>query len=120
MPHRCARCGIMYADGARQLLSGCDECGSRFFYFIRKESLEKQEFPNLTKEEVDEVEKDIRGLIGEKKVEDKTIVLDIETIRVVKPGKYLIDLTKAFSKERPIVYNIKDGKYYLDLSSIGG
>jgi predicted nucleic acid-binding Zn-ribbon protein len=110
----------MYADGAKQLLEGCDDCKGRFFYFMRKEAVEKQVFPSLTKDEVEEVEKDIRELIGDKKVGDKSIILDIETIRVLKPGKYLIDLTNAFSKDRPIIYKIKDGKYYIDLSSIGG
>ncbi len=110
----------MYVDGARQLLEGCDECKGRFFYFIRKEALEKQVFPTMTQDEVMEVEHDIRELIGDKKVKDRSIILDIETIKVVKPGKYLIDLTKAFSKERPIIYKIRDGKYYIDLSSIGG
>lgn len=118
MPHRCAKCGTMIPDADEQLLKGCESCGGRFFYFIRKEALEKMQFPKLNEEEVDEIETDIRQIIGQKKVRDSPIILDIETVKIQSPGKYLIDLTKMFSKSRPIVYKVEDGKYYIDLSSM--
>lgn len=118
MPHRCARCGKMFPDASKQLLEGCDSCGGRFFYFIRKEALEKMSFPKLQEDQVDEIEEDIREIIGQKKIKDSPIVLDVETVQIKEPGKYLIDLTKIFSKKRPIVYKIEDGKYYIDLSSL--
>jgi len=34
---------------------------------------------------------------------------------VLKPGKYLLDIQNLFSKERPLVYKLEDGKYIVDL-----
>ncbi|RLG16782.1 hypothetical protein DRN62_02980 [Nanoarchaeota archaeon] len=119
MPHICVRCGREYPDGAKELLEGCP-CGSHFFYYVREGNLEKwrKQVPRMTKEEAKQVERDIKSIIGLKETEEVPIILDIETIRVEKPGKYLIDLTKLFSGERPVIYKIRDGKYYIDLSSL--
>lgn len=105
----------MYAGGAPELLEGCSKCGSRFFYFIREEKMEETKVPDLTPEEADKVEEDIREIIGEED-EDKPVILDLETVQVIKPGKYEIDLVKAFSEAGPVVYKLKKGKYMIDLS----
>ncbi len=41
-------------------------------------------------------------------------MLDIESIRVLKPGKYEIDLVSLFKKE-PVIFKIEDGKYMIDI-----
>lgn len=115
MPHKCVKCSQVYPDGAKQLLKGCDKCGSRFFYFLRKDSTKI--VPKLTMEEAKEIEKDIKRIIGKLSDDDRTIILDLETIQVTESGKYSIDLTKMFDRERPIIYKIRNGKYIIDLSS---
>ncbi|MFQ5475197.1 MAG: Zn-ribbon containing protein, partial [Candidatus Nanoarchaeia archaeon] len=40
MPHQCVRCNTFYDNGSSEILKGC-KCGSRLFFFIRKEALEK-------------------------------------------------------------------------------
>ena len=40
MPHQCTKCGKVYPDASQELLSGCN-CGSKFFYYIRKEKFEE-------------------------------------------------------------------------------
>lgn len=119
MPHICVRCRKKYPDGAEELLKGCS-CGSRFFYYVRKENIDKWEkdVPNLTEKQAKEMEKDVKDMIGIKKDEDVPVILDIETITMRGPGKYVIDLTKLFSGENPVVYKLREGKYYIDLSSI--
>ncbi len=114
MPHKCVRCGALYPDGAKQLLSGCDNCSGKFFYFIKEENLHKK-LPKLSPKEIEEIENDIKEVIGINEKNDKPIVLDLETITVLKPGKYEIDLVKVFDKKRPVVFKIKDGKYLIDL-----
>jgi len=47
---------------------------------------------------------------------EDVIVLDVETIRVIKPGKYEIDIMQLF-RGKPIVIRIADGKYIIDLDS---
>lgn len=113
--HRCVRCGATYPDGAKELLEGCSNCGSHFFYYLKEE---EGKVPQLKKEEIDEIEKDIKEIVGEERFEEGGVILDLETIRVPEPGKYEIDLTKAFRKERPVVFKYKGGKYIIDLSTL--
>ena len=49
------------------------------------------------------------------KVEDETqpVILDLESIRVIKPGKYEIDLVSLINR-KPIVFKIDEGKYLID------
>ncbi|MBI3034139.1 hypothetical protein HYY72_03185, partial [Candidatus Woesearchaeota archaeon] len=42
------------------------------------------------------------------------VFLDLETIRVLKPGKYELDLVQLFKNE-PLIYKIDEGKYVIDL-----
>jgi len=46
------------------------------------------------------------------------VFLDFESVRVLKPGKYLLDLQKLFSMGKPRVYQLEDGKYIVDLASV--
>lgn len=116
MPNKCTNCGKIHMDDANYLLSGCNECGSKFFFYVRQEvlaSLEK-EVEEITKEEIKEIEKDVREIAG---IAEETVILDIEAVRVVSPGKYMIDVTTLFN-QKPIVIRTAEGKYKLDLSSL--
>ncbi len=115
MPHQCVRCGKLYDDTANEILKGCS-CGSRLFFFIKKEKLEqaKEITINLTEKQKQELEKDVLDLIGKEEHEEKPVVLDFESIRVLKPGKYELDLVHLFKKE-PLVFKLADGKYIIDL-----
>jgi len=118
MPNKCTGCGKVHPDSAEYLLRGCDVCGSKFFFYVREETLEmaEKDISGLTKEEVKEIEKDIRDIIPESDKEE-TVVLDVEAIRVIKPGKYLIDVSTLFT-QRPIVIRVGPGKYKLDLTTL--
>lgn len=116
MPHQCVRCGNLYPDGSNELLKGCS-CGGKFFFFMKKNDLEQvqQLTSNLTNEEKHQIEQDALDLVGEEAPE-KPIVLDLENIRMLKPGKFEIDLVDLF-KGQPLVYKLDDGKYVIDLVS---
>lgn len=117
MPHQCVRCNVMYQDGSTELLKGCTKCQGKFFFFIKKaEVQEAKEFvENLTEEEKLQMEKDVFDIVG---IEDdeKPVVLDIESVRILKPGKYQLDVVELF-KGKPLVYRLEDGKYIIDLVS---
>lgn len=114
MPHQCVRCNTFYEDASDELLKGC-KCGGKLFFYIRQESLNKskQVVAKLTEEEKGQIEQDVFDIIG-KGEPDQPVVLDLESIRVVKPGKYEIDLVQLFKGE-PVIYRLEEGKYIIDL-----
>ncbi len=116
MPHQCVRCNARYEDGDEVILKGCN-CGARFFFYIKKKHIEegKQLINNLTIEDKEHIEKDIAEILHIKKEDpDKPVVLDIEAIRVMKPGKYELDLVHLFKKD-PLIVKLDEGKYMIDL-----
>jgi predicted nucleic acid-binding Zn-ribbon protein len=116
MPHQCVRCSKLYPDTASELLEGCS-CGGKLFFYVKKERLNelKESTVKLNKKEKTQIEKDVFDIIGQKKTDfDKPIILDLESIRVLKPGQYELDLVNLFSK-RPLVYKLEEGKYIIDL-----
>ena len=115
MPHQCVRCGTLYEDAANELLKGCS-CGARLFFYVKKEKLKEiqEKTVNLTQQEKEQIEKDIFDLIGSEVDKDQPVILDLESIRVLQPGKYELDLVHLFNKE-PMVIKIGEGKYMIDL-----
>lgn len=78
--------------------------------------LKEVEIVNLKDKEKDQIEKDIREII-EMPREEEPIVLDLEAIRVIKPGHFEIDIGKVFRGEKPFVVKLEEGKYIIDLSA---
>ena len=118
MPHQCVRCNTFYEDGNEAILKGCT-CGAKLFFFIRKEKLEKmkaaaQEIPKITEEERTQIEKDVYDVLGVSEP-DEPVVLDIESVRVLKPGKYELDLVQLFNGE-PLIFKLAEGKYIIDIA----
>jgi uncharacterized protein len=126
MPHQCTRCGKIYRDAAEELLKGCG-CGSKFFFYIKQERLDEIKEENakemvevikeLEKADKDQIEKDIREITGMDKEPDKPVILDLESVKVLKPGKFEIDIVNLFNKRRPLIYKLEEGKYIIDLAS---
>lgn len=116
MPHQCVRCNRLYPDGSQELLKGC-ECGGRFFFYVKQEAIKEAQklVSALSTEEKNQMENDVLEIIGDVD-ENKPIVLDLESIKVLKPGKYELDLVDIF-KGRPLVYKLEEGKYFIDVVS---
>ena len=115
MPHQCVRCNKFYDDGASEILKGCP-CGGKLFFYVRKEKLEqaKQATFALSTKEKKQIEKDVFDLIGEQKLGEQPVILDFESIRIIGPGKYELDLVNLFRKE-PLIYKVGEGKYMIDV-----
>jgi len=117
MPHQCVRCNTFYDDGAQELLKGCS-CGGKLFFFIKKNKLEEMkkitDQVKLTDKEKVQIEQDIFDLVGSDIDKNQPVILDIEAIRVIKPGKYELDLVHLFKNE-PLIFKLEDGKYMIDL-----
>ncbi len=115
MPHQCVRCNTLYDDGAKEILKGC-KCGGKLFFFIKKSKLEesKKIAVNLSKGERKQIESDVFDIIGFEGDRDAPVVLDLESIRILKPGKYELDIVQLF-RNKPLVYKLDEGKYVIDL-----
>ena len=121
-PHQCVHCSKIYPDAAEELLKGCN-CGSRFFYYIRQDWIDSKEKDDLQVKieqlaDVDkkQIEEDVREIMGVEQ-EEVPVILDLESIKVLKPGKYQIDIINMFNKKRPLIYKLEEGKYIIDLAS---
>jgi len=118
MPHQCVKCSTFYDDGADELLKGCS-CGAKLFFYIRKEKYEKvikqlSEI-SLSMEQKDQIEADARDIVGENIDAEVPVILDLEAIRVIKPGEYQLDLVNLFNKA-PMVVRLGEGKYVIDIA----
>jgi len=104
-------------DGAQEILKGCS-CGARLFFYIKKQHIEegKELISNLTDEDKVHIEKDVAEILHIKEEDpNKPVVLDIEAIRVLQPGKYELDLVHLFKKD-PLIIKLDEGKYMIDLA----
>ena len=128
MPHQCVHCGKVYAAGSKELLEGCNNCKSHFFFYIRDEQFKKlmdqskDQGPaviNIPKEEKKAIEKDIREMAGITD-EKAPVILDFESVRAIGEGKFEIDIVNLFRKDRPLIYKLEEGKYIIDLASTLG
>lgn len=126
MPHQCVKCGTLYDDGSSAIIKGCtgadgSACGGKLFFYVRKERMEElkeesAEVVNLSKKDKKQIEKDVYDLLGTDIDQDKPVVLDLESIRILRPGKYELDLVNLFEKKQPLIYRLEDGKYMVDVA----
>lgn len=116
MPHQCVRCNSLYPDGAQEILKGCS-CGTRIFFYIKKKHLEegKELISSLTEEDKLQIQHDVSEILHIKEEPNRPVVLDIEAIRILQPGKYELDLVHLFKKD-PLIIKLEEGKYIIDLA----
>ena len=120
MPHQCVRCGKLYDEGSSVILSGCT-CGSKLFYFVRKEIVndvkKDRTLMGLSAQDREKIEADIYQIIGDEVDKNIPVILDIESVKVLEPGKFELDIVNLFNKKQPIVYRLEEGKYVIDLAN---
>lgn len=118
MPHQCVRCGKLIDDGSNEILKGCGSCSGKLFFFLSKAKLEKmQQTPEqqLSKKDKETIQKDVYDIIGPEYSPDAPVILNFESIRVTKPGKFELDLVNLFDSKKPLVYKLEEGKYMIDV-----
>jgi predicted nucleic acid-binding Zn-ribbon protein len=108
------RCGTFYEDGSKDIISGC-KCGGKLFFFVneRKRAVLEASY-KLSRKDKEQIESDIYDLLGMEADPEKPIFLDLESIKIVKPGQYELDLVNLFKKQ-PLIYKLEEGKYMIDL-----
>lgn len=122
MPHQCVHCSKIIEVGSKEILEGCGSCGGKFFFYIRDEQVPGIEaarsvpIPEFDSVDKKQVEQDVRSIL---KIEDdeKPVILDLESVRVLQPGKFEIDIVSLMNR-RPIVFKLSEGKYIIDLEGL--
>jgi len=111
MPHQCIRCGKEYPEGNDVMLKGCS-CGARFFFYYREKP--PAQIIDLKKDERKEILNEVKEAISSEN--ENTVILDLESIQVLGPGKYEIDLVSLF-KRKPVIYKQGEGRYMIDVDA---
>ena len=113
MPHRCTRCGQLFRDGSPEILSGCPSCGWNKFLYVMGEG------------EVAPQTSTIDELINKVEIEGKPAVPTediqrIESIRILGPGSYELNLKTLLNRKEIIMALKENGTYVVHLPSIFG
>jgi predicted nucleic acid-binding Zn-ribbon protein len=131
MPHKCTRCESVFKDGAAIILNGCPKCGWNKFLYVRDVTPEQVigktgEMPGIPSaasrfiKEVDELigtntPPESKGAV-EKKQEE--IGERVESVRILSPGSYELNLESLLEREEIVMALKEDGTYLVHLPSV--
>ena len=134
MPHRCTRCGTIFEDGDPVILSGCPNCGWNKFLYVKKEleGSENQGKPALEEQKLDlessqdEVVRSIDEALAseqenkkqEPEIEAKTEEERVESVRILGPGSYELNLDSLLERKELVMAIREEGSYALHLPSV--
>jgi hypothetical protein len=119
MPHKCTKCGREYKAGSTEILKGCASCGGKKFLYVKDTEINKDVLEEKSISEIaDESHEDILEIIEPKKKEQVEMYDRVETIRIVSPGTYELNLEKMAKSDQRIVSVGKEGNYIIDLMSM--
>jgi predicted nucleic acid-binding Zn-ribbon protein len=115
MPHECVKCGRVYPDSSPEVLEGCASCGGRKFIYVatgrkRRKIPEKVPAAQPQAEEKEE----------SREVQDnrEDIYSGLESIRIVSPGTYELNIEKLAKSDERVVGFRQAGSYGVDLLSM--
>ena len=120
MPHKCVKCGREYKDGATEILKGCESCGGKKFLYVREAEINRDVLEEKSIEEIaDESREEILEVVQPKSTKKEVEMYDrVETIRIVSPGSYELNLQKMAQSDERIVSVGTEGSYIIDLMSM--
>lgn len=118
MPHKCVKCGREFEDGSTDILKGCPSCAGKKFLYVREEERHADVLE----------EKPLESLIEEKKEgvlevkPPKELAPEyyerIESIRILGPGRYELNIEKLAKSDEMVLGIGKEGKYVVDIPSM--
>jgi predicted nucleic acid-binding Zn-ribbon protein len=121
MPHKCTKCGREYKDGSTEILRGCASCGGKKFLYIKEAEINKDVLEEKSIEEIaDESREEVLEIVEQPTTRKKEVEMydRVETIRIVSPGSYELNLEKMAKSDERIVSVGKEGSYIIDLMSM--
>jgi len=120
MPHKCTKCGREYKDGSTEILKGCGSCGNKKFLYVKAEQLHEDVLEEKPISAIaEETREEILEVVEPEKEEKQVEMYDrVESIRIVSPGSYELNLEKMAQSDERIVSVGKEGSYIIDLMSM--
>ena len=118
MPHKCTQCGREFKEGSTEILKGCPSCGGKKFLYVRRDDIHKDV---LEEKSIEKLAEETKEEIIELKTDDKgrTEIYDrIESIRVISPGSYELNIEKLAKGDDMIMQMGSDDKYIVDILSM--
>jgi predicted nucleic acid-binding Zn-ribbon protein len=117
MVHTCAKCGKIYPDSSAEILIGCSQCGGKKFYFERP-GAKKKKTPEA--EQTPAHPEPQAAPSRSEEPEERECGSRVESIRIVAPGTYELNIEKmAYSDDRVVGLG-REGSYAVDLLSMSG
>lgn len=125
MPHKCTKCGREFRDGSTEILKGCTSCGNKKFLYVREaernqDIIEEKSIEQIAKEKQDEILEVIPDKADQPVYTPKFVEMHdrVETVRILAPGSYELNLEKMASGDERIVRMDGEGSYRIDLLSM--
>lgn len=116
MVHTCAKCGKVYPDSSAEILIGCSECGGKKFYFERPDIRLKR----IPADRDTPVPASPPSEASEKYPLEDNVGSRVESIRIVAPGTYELNIEKMAQSDDRVVGLGREGSYAVDLLSMSG
>lgn len=115
MPHECVKCGKLYPDSSPEVLEGCENCGGRKFIYVAT-GRKRRKIP----EKVPAAEPQPEQREKPAGVQDRRrdIYSGLESIRIVSPGTYELNIEKLAQSDERVVGFSNEGSYGVDLLSM--
>ncbi len=119
MPHKCTKCGREYKDGSTEILKGCESCGGKKFLYVKEAEIHKDVLEEKTIDEIaEESNEEVLEIVEPKGKKQVEMYDRVETIRIVAPGSYELNLEKMAKTDERVVSVGKEGSYIIDLMSM--
>jgi predicted nucleic acid-binding Zn-ribbon protein len=119
MPHKCTKCGREYPDGSTEILKGCGSCGGKKFLYIKEAEIHKDVLEEKSIEEIaEESKEEVLEVVAPKRKKEVEMFDRVETIRILSPGSYELNIEKMAQSDERIVSVGNEGSYIIDLMSM--
>ena len=119
MPHKCTKCGREYKDGSTEILKGCASCGNKKFLYVKEGDIHDDVLEEKSITEIaEDSNEEILEVVEPVKKKEVEMYDRVETIRIVSPGSYELNLEKMAQGDERIVSVGKEGSYIIDLMSM--
>ncbi|RQD83979.1 MAG: hypothetical protein D5R96_01870 [Methanocalculus sp. MSAO_Arc2] len=118
MPHKCTQCGREFRDGSTEILRGCPSCDGKKFLYVSEKARHKDV---LEEKSIQDIASETKEPVLEIKTPEKHHVdmYDrVESVRIVGPGSYEINIEKLARTDERVIGVGKDGSYVVDLISM--